>query len=118
MLSAAIPVLKAGAPNVEPLATVELSKLAHTIAYAHGELAAGHMSAQEGAAYLDLQRTSSRSALTGLPGMSLMTAEQAICCVRGGAREHQSRRGWRHRAMAALTTRWIPTWPLLITLQT
>ena len=86
MLSAAIPVLRAGATNAEPLATFELSKLAHTIAYAHGQLASRHMSVEEGAAYLDLQKMSSRSALTGLPGMSLLRAEQAINAAYGAAR--------------------------------
>jgi hypothetical protein len=93
MLSAAIPVLKVSAPTAEPLARLEFTKLAHTIVYTHGQLTAGQLSREEGSAYLDLQKTASRSALTGLPGLSLLTAEQAINAAYGAARKTVSAAG-------------------------
>jgi hypothetical protein len=87
MLSVAIPVLRRGTPNAEPLATLEFTKLAHTIAYAHAQLEAHQLTPDEGAAFLDQQKNASRSILTGLPGLSLLTAGQAINAAFGAAQK-------------------------------
>jgi hypothetical protein len=88
MLTAAIPVLRKGSPNAEPLAALEFTKLAHTIAFAHAQLEAHQLTPDEGAAFLDQQKSASRSILTGLPGLSLLTAGQAINAAFGAAQKN------------------------------
>jgi hypothetical protein len=86
MLSAALPILKASAPNVEPLATLEISKLAYTIAATAHQVGAGQLTQQEAAVLLDVQKNASRSVLLGFEGLSLLKAEQAINSAYGVAR--------------------------------
>jgi hypothetical protein len=86
MLSTALPILKPDAPNVEPFAGVEFTKLAHTIAGTAQQIAAGQISEQEGVILLEMQKSTARAALLGLKGLSLLTVENAINAAFGAAR--------------------------------
>lgn len=102
MLSAAMPVIQ-GTPNAEPLATLELTKLAHTIAYAHTQLEAHLLTPEEGAVFLDQQKNASRNVLTALAGISLLTASLAINAAFGAAQKAVPR-----PAVAGIVGPWPP----------
>jgi hypothetical protein len=86
MLTAALPVVSTGAQHAEPIARVEFTKLAHTIATTGELMAAGQMSREEGTILVEMQKHASRSVLLTLQGVSLLAAEQAITTAIGTTR--------------------------------
>jgi hypothetical protein len=86
MVSAALPILKVKAPNVEPFATVEFTKLAQTIVVTAEQVEAGQINQQVGVHLLETQKTAARTALLGLAALSLLPVEQAIDAAFGAAR--------------------------------
>lgn len=83
MLSAALPILKQGAQDVESFAKVEFTKIAQTIASIGEQLAEGQINQIQASLLLDMQKSASRNVLLTLEGLSLLSVEQAINAALG-----------------------------------
>jgi hypothetical protein len=78
MLSAALPILKQGAADVESFAQTEFTKIAQTIVSIGEQVASGQINQQQAVLLLDMQTSASRNVLLTLEGLALLAVEEAI----------------------------------------
>jgi hypothetical protein len=78
MLSAALPILKKGANDIESFAKLEFTKIAQTIISIGEQLTDGSINQAQASLLLDMQKHASRSVLLTVEGLGILTVEQAL----------------------------------------
>lgn len=78
MLSAALPILRGGASDIETYAKSEFTKIAQAMVMIGSQFATKEINDEQARLLLKMQENASRSVFLTVQGMTLLTAEQAI----------------------------------------